>query len=255
PLPSPSLPAVHHVLSLSFFSSPSHPLHFPPFPTRRSSDLTVTAIIVPADVQELEYSPPTHDFKMVPSSLGMHTSASAPDDDVIRRAAQILNEGERVAIHIGQGARDARDEVMEIADILGSGVAKALLGKDVLPDDLPYVTGATGLLGSRPSYEMMRDCDTLLMVGSSFPYSQFLPEFGQARGIEIDHNASFIGMRYPNELNLVGDAKATLRAIIGYLEAKEHGKWRQTIEKNVADWWQTVRGRASIETEAVNPLR
>lgn len=216
---------------------------------------TVTAIIVPADVQELEYSPPTHDFKMVPSSLGMHTSTSLPGDDVIRRAAQILNEGERVAIHIGQGAREARDEVMELADLLGAGVAKALLGKDVIPDDLPYVTGATGLLGSRPSYEMMRDCDTLLMVGSSFPYAQFLPEFGQARGIEIDHNASFIGLRYPNELNLVGDAKATLRAIIGFVESKEHGQWRQTIEKNVADWWQTVEGRASIETEAVNPLR
>lgn len=253
------LASLYKDVASDFIQVASAPEQFPNLIDRAmrisSAHHTVTAIIVPADVQELEYSPPTHDFKMVPSSLGMHMSASAPDDDVIRRAAQILNEGERVAIHIGQGARNARDEVMEIADILGSGVAKALLGKDVLPDDLPYVTGATGLLGSRPSYEMMRDCDTLLMVGSSFPYSQFLPEFGQARGIEIDHDASFIGMRYPNELNLVGDAKATLRAIIGYLEAKEHGKWRQTIEKNVADWWQTVRGRASIETEAVNPLR
>ncbi len=141
-----------------------------------------TAIIIPSDVQELEYSPPTHAFKMVPSSLGIEWPTPAPDDAAIGRAADVLNAGEKVAILVGNGARGAHDEIAEVAELLGAGAAKALLGKDVLSDELPWVTGAIGLLGTRPSYELMRDCDTLLTIGSSFPYTQFLPEFDQARG-------------------------------------------------------------------------
>lgn len=200
----------------------------------------VTAIIVHGDVQELEYSPPEHAFKMVPSSLGLDSAVVVPDDNAVRQAAEILNAGERVSILIGQGARDARDEVQDVAETLGARVAKALLGKDVLPDDLPYVTGPIGLLGSRPSYEMMRDCDTLLIIGSSFPYSQFLPEFNQARAVQIDHDAGRIGMRYPNELNLLGDARLTLRALKEHLNDRNDRDWRSTIEKNVQDWWQTL---------------
>jgi pyruvate dehydrogenase (quinone) len=148
---------------------------------------TVTAVIIPADVQELDYSPPTHDFKMVPSSLGVAAYAPIPAESELARAADVLNGGEKVAVLIGQGARGARAEVEELAHVLGAGVAKALLGKDALPDDLPYVTGSIGLLGTRPSYEMMRDCDTLLVVGSSFPYTQFLPAFDRARAVQIDH--------------------------------------------------------------------
>jgi len=144
-----------------------------------------TAVILPADVQELEYVAPGHDFKMVPSSLGTSWPAVVPHDDAIAAAAEILNAGERVAILAGQGARGARQQLMDVAELLGAGVAKALLGKDVLPDDLPYVTGSIGLLGTRPSYEMMRDCDTLLIVGSNFPYTQFLPDLGQARAVQI----------------------------------------------------------------------
>lgn len=141
-----------------------------------------TALIIPDDVQELDYSPPTHDFKMVPSSLGIDWPQVAADDAAVRAAADVLNAGEKVAILVGQGARGAGELVVEAAELLGAGVAKALLGKDVLSDELPFVTGSIGLLGTRPTYEMMRDCDTLLTIGSSFPYSQFLPEPGKARG-------------------------------------------------------------------------
>ncbi|MFF3754236.1 thiamine pyrophosphate-requiring protein [Streptomyces sp. NPDC002018] len=214
---------------------------------------TVTAVIVPADVQELDYTPPTHDFKMVPSSLGSSSYAPLPGDSEISRAAEVLNAGEKVAVLIGQGARGARAEVEELADILGAGVAKALLGKDALSDELPYVTGAIGLLGTRPSYELMRDCDTLLVVGSSFPYSQFLPEFDQARAVQIDIDPFMVGLRYPFEVNLVGDARETLRALLPRLERKKHGAWREKIEKDTARWWEVMQRRAAVDADPVNP--
>jgi len=214
-----------------------------------------TAVIIPGDVQELEYSPPTHAFKMVPSSVGVQWPTSTPDDEAIARAADILNSGDKVAVLVGQGARGAREEVLAVADVLGAGVAKALLGKDTLPDDLPFVTGSIGLLGTRPSYEMMRDCDTLLIVGSSFPYSQFLPEYGQARAVQIDIDGKLIGMRYPTEVNIVADAAASLRALLPVLERKEDRSWRESIEGKVTDWWQTVAAEAMVEADPVNPMR
>ncbi|SFF58944.1 pyruvate dehydrogenase (quinone) [Actinacidiphila alni] len=214
---------------------------------------TVTAVIIPADVQELDYSAPTHAFKMVPSSLGMADYAPVPGDDDIHRAAEILNAGEKVAVLVGQGARGARHEVEQLADALGAGVAKALLGKDVLSDELPYVTGSIGLLGTRPSYEMMRDCDTLLVVGSSFPYTQFLPEFGQARAVQIDNDPHMIGLRYPFEVNLVGDAAETLKRLLPQVRQKKHGKWRETVEKNTARWWEVMERRAAVDADPVNP--
>src|SRR5438067_6929519 len=213
-----------------------------------------TALIIPADVQELPYSAPAHAFKMVPSSIGTDWPVPAPDDEAIMRAAEILNAGSKVAILAGQGARGARRELEEIADLLGAGVAKALLGKDVLSDELPYVTGSIGLLGTRPSYEMMMDCDTLLTVGSSFPYTQFMPKFGQARGVQIDIDAKFIGMRYPYEVNLVGDAAATLRALLPHLRRKEDRSWRETIEAGVAKWWRSMDAEAEVSADPVNPM-
>ena len=189
-----------------------------------------TAIIVPSDVQELPYSAPTHAFKMVPSSIGVHWPSTSPDDAGIAAAAEILNAGSKVAILAGHGARHARAELEQVADLLGAGVAKPLLGKDVLSDELPYVTGSIGLLGTRPSYEMMKNCDTLLTVGSSFPYTQFLPAFDQARAVQIDIDGKFIGMRYPYEVNLVGDSAATLRALLPHLRRKEDRSWREGIE-------------------------
>ena len=214
-----------------------------------------TAIIVPSDVPELEYSPPGHAFKEVPSSLGMTWPTAVPDPAAVARAAEILNAGEKVAILIGQGARDAAVQVLAVADLLGAGIAKALLGKDVLPDDLAYVTGSIGLLGTRPSYEMMRDCDTLLTVGSNFPYTQFLPGLDTARAIQIDVDGAFIGMRYPYELNMVADASAALDALIPLLERKTDRSWRDTIEAGVADWWEVMERRAHSDAPPVNPQR
>jgi pyruvate dehydrogenase (quinone) len=214
-----------------------------------------TAVIIPADVQELEYSPPTHAFKMVPSSLGVEWPTAVADDGAIRRAADLLNAGTKVAMLIGAGARQARAEVEQVADLLGAGVAKALLGKDVLSDELPYVTGSIGLLGTRPSYEMMRGADTLLTVGSSFPYTQFMPDFEQARAVQIDVDPAMIGMRYPYEVNLVGDAAATLRALIPLLERKSERSWRESIEHDVTRWWQTMEMEAAVEADPINPMR
>jgi pyruvate dehydrogenase (quinone) len=214
-----------------------------------------TAIIIPSDVQELEYSAPTHEFKMVPSSTDVQWPTVSPDDVAIQHAAEILNAGSKVAILAGQGARGARREIEEIAELLGAGVAKPLLGKDVLPDDLPFVTGSIGLLGTRPSYEMMQGCDTLLTVGSNFPYTQFLPEFDQARAIQIDIDGRYIGMRYPYELNLVGDAAATLRALLPHLDRKDDRSWREEIESSVARWWETIAAEVMVDANPINPMR
>ena len=214
-----------------------------------------TAIIIPSDVQELEYSPPGHAFKMVPSSMGVEWPTPLPDDSAIVRAAELLNAGSKVAILAGSGARGARTELAEVAELLGAGVAKALLGKDVLSDELPYVTGSIGLLGTRPSYEMMMDCDTLLTVGSSFPYTQFMPEFEQARAVQIDLDAKYIGMRYPYEINLVGDAAATLRALIPHLTRKDDRSWREDIESKVKRWWEVMDAEAMVAADPVNPMR
>ena len=200
-----------------------------------------TCIIVPSDVFDLAYEAPGHAFKQVPSSLGLSHARVAPDDDVVRQAADLLNAGERVAMLVGQGARDCVEELTQVADLLGAGAAKALLGKDVLPDDLPWVTGAIGLLGTTASWHLMTECDTLLTVGSNFPYSQFLPELDQARAVQIDRSGKWIGMRYPYELNVVGDAKTTLQALIPLLERKPDRSWREKVEKNVASWWETAQ--------------
>ncbi|WP_037851238.1 thiamine pyrophosphate-requiring protein [Streptomyces sp. NRRL S-340] len=214
---------------------------------------SVCAVIIPADVQELDYSPPEHAFKMVPSSLGMPHYAPVPSDEDLTRAAEVINAGEKVAILVGQGARGARQEVMAVADRLNAGVAKALLGKDVLDDELPYVTGSIGLLGTRPSYEMMENCDTLLVIGSSFPYTQFMPEFGQARAVQIDIDPHMVGLRYPFEVNLVGDARETLTRLLPLLKTNKNKSWRKTIEKDVARWWEVMQRRAAVDAEPINP--
>jgi pyruvate dehydrogenase (quinone) len=214
-----------------------------------------TCVIIPSDLQEEEYAEPSHAFKNVPSSVPSFTwPVIRPPDTEIGRAADVLNAGSKVAILVGQGARDAAPEVMEVAELTGAGVSKALLGKDVLPDDLPYVTGAIGLLGTRPSYELMRDCDTLLIVGSNFPYSQFLPEFDSARAVQIDIDGRLIGLRYPTEVNLVGDAAETLRFMIPRLRRKDDRSWRETIERNVARWWETVERQAKVVANPINPM-
>ncbi|MET7704442.1 thiamine pyrophosphate-requiring protein [Streptomyces sp. NPDC005485] len=213
-----------------------------------------TAVIIPGDVQELDYTPPTHEFKMVPSSLDRSAWTATPSQESLERAAEILNSGDKVAVLVGQGAAGARQEVERIAELLGAGVAKALLGKDALSDELPYVTGAIGLLGTRSSYELMRDCDTLLTIGSSFPYAQFLPDFGKARAVQIDIDPHMVGMRYPYEVNLVGDAKATLERLIPMIDGEPRGReWYDTVCANVARWRELMGRRAELSADPINP--
>jgi pyruvate dehydrogenase (quinone) len=220
------------------------------------AERTCTCLILPTDVQELEAVPqPPHEHYMAHSGVGYSSPRVLPAEDDLRRAADVLNAGERVAMLVGQGAMGASAEVAETADVLGAGVAKALLGKPVLADDLPFVTGSIGLLGTKPSWDLMMGCDTLLMVGSGFPYAEFLPEEGQARGVQIDIDGRQLGIRYPMEVNLTGDSAETLRALLPLLERKEDRPWRSDVEKGVAEWWQTLEARAMADADPINPQR
>ena len=220
------------------------------------AERTVTCVIVPNDVQTMDaVEQPEHAHGTIHSGIGFARARVVAHEDDVRRAAEVLNAGEKVAMLVGQGALHATDEVIEAAELLGAGVAKALLGKAAVPDDLPFVTGSIGLLGTKPSYDLMMGCDTLLMVGSSFPYSEFLPEEGKARGVQIDIDGRMIGIRYPMDVHLVGDSAETLRALIPQLERKQDRSWRDEIEENVADWWRLMEERAMIEADPINPQR
>jgi pyruvate dehydrogenase (quinone) len=220
------------------------------------SERAVTCIIVPADVQEMDaVSSPPRAHGSIYSSVGYSAPKVVPVAADLRRAAEVLNAGERVAMLVGAGALHATDEVIEVAEILGAGVAKALLGRAALPDDLPFVTGQIGLLGSRPSYEMMMGCDTLLMVGSSFPYSEFLPPEGQARGVQIDIDGKMLGIRYPMEVHLEGDSAETLRALVPLLERKRDRSWREQLEGSIEKWWEVVEQRSMTSADPINPER
>ncbi len=210
-------------------------------------------IILPKDVQELPYEPPARAHGFTRSGPGYVAPSIVPKQPEVQRAAEILNAGEKVAILIGAGAIDAADEVTAVAEKVGAGVAKALLGKTALPDDLPFVTGAIGLLGTRPSSDLMDGCDTLLMIGTGFPWSEFLPQEGKARAVQIDIDASMLSLRYPCEVNLHGDAAETLRALLPLLEEKRDRSWRETIENGMGDWWATLEARAKTKAHPVNP--
>ncbi|WP_337269917.1 thiamine pyrophosphate-requiring protein [Oryzifoliimicrobium ureilyticus] len=215
---------------------------------------TVTAIILPNDLQDLPYEEPPQKHGTIHSGIGFRPARTIPHAGDLQAAADILNQGERVAILVGAGALNATDEVMAVADRLNAGAAKALLGKAVLPDDLPWVTGSIGLLGTKASWDLMRDCDTLLMIGSGFPYSEFLPEEGSVKAVQIDISPSMLSLRYPMDVNLVGDAGETLKALLPLLIQKDE-KWRKTVEKHVSKWWKTLEERAHAEANPVNPQR
>ncbi|WP_432710890.1 thiamine pyrophosphate-requiring protein [Pedobacter sp.] len=218
------------------------------------AERTVTAIIIPNDIQEESaVMEPPRKHGSVFTGTGHANHTMVPLEAELRAAANVLNEGKKVAILIGAGAMHAAAEVQEIANILGAGVAKALLGKTAIPDDLPYVTGSIGMLGTKASWEMMEACDTLLMIGSSFPYAEYLPEPGKARGVQIDLESKMLSLRYPMEVNLWGDSKDTLRALIPLLRQKDDRKWREDIAQHVSDWWQTVEERAKQRANGVNP--
>ncbi|REG48451.1 pyruvate dehydrogenase (quinone) [Paraburkholderia sp. BL6669N2] len=220
------------------------------------SERKVTAMILPNDLQDAPYEAPARKHGTLHSGVGYRAPRIVPFPDDLQRAADVLNAGKKVAILVGAGALHATDEVIAIAEKLGAGVAKALLGKAVLPDDLPWVTGSIGLLGTKPSYDLMMECDTLLMIGSGFPYSEFLPKEGEARGVQIDVKADMLSLRYPMEVNLVGDSAETLRMLLPLLEEKKDRTWRKKIEGWSTDWWKTLDKRAHVAgKDAVNPQR
>jgi pyruvate dehydrogenase (quinone) len=214
-----------------------------------------TCVILPTDVQELEAKQPPREHGTVHSGVGYSAPRVVPAREDLERAAEVLNAGSRVAMLVGAGALHATDEVLEVSEVLQAGIAKALLGKPAAPDAIAHVTGSIGLLGTKPTWQMMNECDTLLMVGSSFPYSEFLPEEGQARGVQIDLDARTLGLRYPMEVNLLGDSAETLRLLVPMLRQKSDSRWRERIEANVRDWWKTLEKRAMQEASPLNPQR
>jgi pyruvate dehydrogenase (quinone) len=215
----------------------------------------VTAIVFPNDLQELDYEEPARAHGTVHSGFGYKPPRIVPYEAELRQAAEVLNAGEKIAILVGAGALNATDEVIAVADRSGAGVAKALLGKAVLPDDLPWVTGSIGLLGTEPSWKLMTECDTLLMIGSGFPYSEFLPKEGQARGVQIDIAPEMLSIRYPMEVNLVGDAAETLRALLPMLRQRTDHSWRERVVGWTTKWWKTLEERAMQPASPINPQR
>jgi pyruvate dehydrogenase (quinone) len=216
---------------------------------------TVTCVILPNDLQELEYRDPPLAHGATHTGVGYAGPAKLPDESLLRAAADVLNGGKKVAMLVGAGALDATDEVIAVAERLQAGVAKALLGKAAVPDDLPFVTGSIGLLGTKPSWDLMKGCDTFLMVGSAFPYSEFLPKPGAARGVQIDIDGSRLSLRYPMDVNMVGDSATTLRALLPMLTQKKESPWRRGIEKGLQEWWETLEARAMDSAEPLNPQR
>jgi len=215
----------------------------------------VTALILPNDLQELAYEEPARAHGTLHSGIGFSKPKVVPYDADLQRAADALNAGKKVAILVGAGALQAGEQVQAVAEKLGAGVAKALLGKAVLPDDLPWVTGCIGLLGTEPSFKLMEECDTLLMIGSGFPYAEFLPKEGQARGVQIDLAPDMLSLRYPMEVNLVGDAADTLAALLPLLEEKTQRSWQHKVEGWRKDWDKKLAKRALTSADPINPQR
>jgi pyruvate dehydrogenase (quinone) len=219
------------------------------------AERTVTCLIIPNDLQELPYEEPPRIHGALFSGVGFCKPRVIPNDADLKKAADVLNEGKKVAILVGAGALGATDEVLEVAELLGAGISKALLGKAVIPDETPGCCGSIGLLGTKPSWDMMMGCDTLLMIGSSFPYSEFLPKEGQARGVQIEIDGRMPSIRYPMEVPLVGDSAETLRALIPLLKRKEDRSWREKIEKEIDEWWKVMEARAMNSANPINPER
>jgi pyruvate dehydrogenase (quinone) len=212
-------------------------------------------IVLPKDVQEQAFEAPKRAHGFTRSGPGYSRPIVIPAEADLQKAADVLNAGKKVAILIGAGAVHAVDEVIALAERLGAGVAKALLGKSVLPDDLPFVTGCIGLLGTKPSSDLMDGCDTLLLIGTGFPWSEFLPKNGQARAVQIDVDPAMLSLRYPCEVNLQGNAAATLELLLPLLKAKSDGGWREEIEQGLKTWWKTLDARAMTKAHPVNPQR
>jgi pyruvate dehydrogenase (quinone) len=218
------------------------------------AERTVTCVIIPSDVQGLEaVEVPPHEHYSVHTGIGHPQSHIIPTDEALQQAARILNTGNRVAILIGAGAQGAADEVSRVAGLLNAGIAKALLGKSAISDDDPMVTGTIGFFGTTATEYMMRECDTLLMVGTSFPYAEFLPKEGQARCVQIDIDGRMLSLRYPVDVNLLGDSKETLRRLIPLLRQKGDREWKSKLQEKVSQWHQEQEVLALRTAKPLNP--
>ena len=215
----------------------------------------VSHITMPVDFQEQEVKSLRRSKRNVPH----HTSNTytrmpqLPPSPDLERAADLLNRGKKVTILAGRGAIGAREELEQIAEMLGAPIVKALLGRCAVPDDSPYTTGTIGLLGTKPSQEAMEDCDTLLIVGSAFPYIEFLPKPDQAKGVQIDFDPKQIGLRFPVEVGLVGDSRQTLQALVPLLKPKSDKRFLQQAQAGMKDWWQLMEKRATRRDKPMKP--
>jgi pyruvate dehydrogenase (quinone) len=218
------------------------------------SDRGVAHLAIGKDVQSMKLSADKRSMRNpgARSSSSWSPPLSAPPSDQLRTAAAILNAGSRVAVLAGQGALSAREEVTQLADLLGAPVAKALLGKAVLPDDSPFTTGGIGDLGTAPSSWAMQSCDTVLILGSTMPWEEYYPKPGQARGVQVDLKPDRLGLRYPVEIGLTGDVKATLQGLLPLLTRKSDRSFLQEAQRQMSDWNQLLE---SVETTARSPLR
>jgi len=216
---------------------------------------TVSHLTFPVDFQEMEVKSRQSSKRNIPH----HTShaeaggAMLADADDLGKAAQVLNEGKKVAILAGRGALQATAELAQIAEVVGAPIIKALLGRAAVPDDSPYTTGTVGLLGTKPSQEAMETCDTLLMAGTSFPYLEFLPKPGQAKGVQIELDPKRIGLRFPVEVGLVGDCRRVLRDLLPRLERKENRSFLEKAQKGMQDWRKIMHDRATSENVPMKP--
>jgi pyruvate dehydrogenase (quinone)/pyruvate oxidase len=215
----------------------------------------VAHITIPVDFQEEK----VQDSDRSKRNLANFTNAvrtqsyKVPSDSELNRAAEILNAGKKVAILAGRGALGAGDQLEQVAELLAAPIAKPLLGKSVVPDDSPYTTGPIGLLGTAPSQEMMEDCDTLFMVGTSFPYLEFMPKPGQAKGVQIEIDPKRIALRYPVDVGLVGDSKTVLQHLIPLLKRKEDRGFLKAAQAGMKDWWERMEKQATRMDKPMKP--
>ena len=215
----------------------------------------VAHVSIPTDTQSL----PVKEAERSMRNLPAHTAhiwahpAGLPTEEELDRAAQVLNAGKKIAILAGRGALDATDELLETAELLGAPIIKALLGKAAVPDDSPFTTGGIGLLGTEPSQDAVSECDTFFIVGSSFPYMEYMPKPGQARAVQIDHDPKRIGLRYPVEAGLIGDSRSTLRALLPKLKKNKKRGFLEKAQERMKDWWKRMEEQGTRKETPMKP--
>jgi pyruvate dehydrogenase (quinone) len=218
--------------------------------------LQPAVIVFPHDVQAMDAGKLAAEHWVSRSSAVAASTRITPPEDELRRAAEVINAGEKVTFLVGAGARGATDEVLAAAERVGAGIITALRGKDVIPSDVPYHSQQVGLLGSLPSLNQMNGCDTIVMLGTNYPYGEFLPKTGQARGVQVDLKPEQLGVRYPTEVNLWGDVRSTLTALLPMLEQTTDTSWQETIAAGFHDWEQEMEAQAMLTfPDGGNPRR